>query len=64
MVQQSNNINNSSSTTTTSFYCQFLLPCGWCTRLNRDCPKQYGFKINWRGIEPNDVPHYLYEVTC
>lgn len=22
-------------------FCQYRLPCGYCTMLNKDCPKQY-----------------------
>ena len=64
MVQQ-NNINTSSYTTTTGFYCQFLLPCGYCTRLNRDCPKQCGTYIHWwQAPQVGDEPIDFNKVTC
>ncbi len=38
-----NNSINSNTSTNYSYnnYCQYRLPCGYCTMLNKDCPKQY-----------------------
>lgn len=65
MVQQ-NNINTPSYITTTGFYCQFLLPCGYCTRLNKDCPKQYNntYIHWWQAPQVDDEPIDFNKVTC
>lgn len=30
-----------------SNFCGYRLPCGYCTMLNRDCPKAYDYS-NWQ----------------
>lgn len=30
-------------------YCQYRLPCGYCEKLGRDCPKQ------WGGYAPTNI---------
>ena len=66
MIQQ-NDIENKAytNTITNSFYCQFLLPCGFCTRLNMDCPKQNKTYIHWlQATQVGDYPINLNKVIC
>lgn len=67
MVKIENEQNNYvTSVTTTGFYCQFLLPCGYCTKLNRDCPRQYNKEIYWDWTYPKVGDWHInqYEITC
>lgn len=71
MVQQENikneqnNYTTTTTNTTTGHYCPFLLPCGYCTKLERDCPKQYK-EIRWDWTYPKvgDWNINQYEITC
>lgn len=38
--------------------CPYMLPCGYCKELMRDCPKYYNYTITWASSDPNA------EVTC
>lgn len=35
------------SVTSSGFYCQYMLPCGFCKELKIDCPKRYGTNITY-----------------
>ncbi len=55
-----------SYTMETAIYCPHLLPCGYCTLLFRDCPKQNGAHIDWWNTQPTvgDDPTFMRGVQC
>lgn len=52
-------VNNSATNTTStvySSYCPYRLPCGYCEKLGRDCPKQW-YDSNLGTVYTNAVDH-------
>jgi len=34
-----------------TMFCQYETPCGWCTRLNKECTEKGGYKPKKRDVE-------------
>ena len=56
---ENNNITNGTSTTSNSYlwnyntaYCTYRLPCGYCTRLNKECTMNWSMPSWWYQTGP------------
>lgn len=46
----------SDSVTTSGFYCEYLLPCGLCEKMLKECQKKNGVTIRMRDTQPVPIP--------